>query len=371
MRIALCMGINDYYEHGIARGVIRYVKKQQDWKLYGYGWMFQPLENLKHWQGDGIIARIESVSEAEQMKTIGLPVVDVAGAYTVRGFYQVNNDDYLTGEKAAEYLSGRGFSQFAYCGVSGAGWSDCRREGFIRALGCTGLPVFEQALTWWEQLEHSDDLYSWLSDLPKPLAIFACNDTAGVKISIICRELGIGVPEEISILGVDNEDILCELSTPTLSSISLDCEKIGYEAAAQIHNIINANSIQHKLSVAPGKIIERETTSVFVCDDPAVEKAVRYIQSHAIEGISVQDTADAVFVSRRSLEKKFNRTVGKSVYSLITETRIQHAKSLLSSTGKTVEAVAQESGFSTLQRFYTMFNRITGSTPGEYRRRQQ
>jgi LacI family transcriptional regulator len=365
------MGINDHYEHGIARGVIRYAKEQEYWKLYGYGWMFQPLEDLQHWKGDGIIARIESEEEASRLKALRLPVVDVAGAYTVPEFSQVNNDDLLTGEKAAGYLAGRGFSRFAFCGVSGVGWSSKRKEGFVRGLNVGSVPVFERELSWWEQLEHSDDLYSWLSGLSRPRAVFACNDTAGVKLSIICSELGIAVPAGIGILGVDNEDILCELSAPALSSINLDCEKIGYEAAAHIHRIVEEKKVRREVFVPPGGIIERETTNIFVCDDPTVEQAVRFITSKAGKGISVADTANALFVSRRSLEKKFVRFLGKSVYTVILETRIGCAKDLLRSTGKTVEAVAEESGFNTLQRFYAVFARLTGKTPGQFRRLQR
>ncbi len=291
------MGINDHYEHGIVRGVIRYAKEQENWKLYGYGWMFQPLEDLQHWKGDGIIARIESAEEASRLKALRLPVVDVAGAYTVPEFSQVNNDDLRTGEKAAGYLAGRGFSRFAFCGVSGVGWSSKRKEGFVRGLS-------------------------------------------------------VG-------------------SAPALSSINLDCEKIGYEAAAHIHRIVEEKTVRREVFVPPGGIIERETTNIFVCDDPTVEQAVRFITSKAGKGISVADTANALFVSRRSLEKKFVRFLGKSVYTVILETRIGCAKDLLRSTGKTVEAVAEESGFNTLQRFYAVFARLTGKTPGQFRRLQR
>ena len=117
-KIALCMELSDYYEHGIARGLVRYAKSKPDWRLYGYGWMFRSLTDLERWDGDGIVARIEDSSTADRLAALGLPLVDVAGAYERPNFRSVTNDDFLTGYKAALHLSGCGFSHFAFLGVA-------------------------------------------------------------------------------------------------------------------------------------------------------------------------------------------------------------------------------------------------------------
>ena len=212
-RVAICMGLNDFLEHGIARGIVRYAKQQNLWNLYGYGWMFRPLEDLEYWDGDGIIARVESQEDADRLGSLSVPVVDVAGAYVHSGFYQVLNDDFETGVIAGRYLKHCGFKNTAFLGVEDVGWSGKRKQGYIAGFGMPkkDLLLFEKPLSWWEELVRSEELISWLSALPLPLGIFACNDTAGVKLAEHCRAQKITVPGSIAVLGVDNEDILCEI----------------------------------------------------------------------------------------------------------------------------------------------------------------
>ena len=373
-RIALCFGLNDFYEHGIARGVIQYAKQADNWRLFGYGWMFDPLEDLEHWRGDGIIARVEFADDADRLSALGIPVVDVAGGFVRAGFSQVNNDDFETGRKAGEYLFSCGFRNLACCGVEEVAWSRERLAGFSEAAGARAqsLSSFEAPLSWWEDLRRSRRLGEWLRRQPRPLGIFACNDTAGVKVSNVCKSLGIAVPEGAAVLGVDNEDILCELSSPTLSSIQLDCRRIGFEAARVLDDILagKRGSGMPELTarkIEPGKIIERESTRIFVCEDKLVEDAMRYIQSAAVEGIHVRDVVGHVDSSRRTLELRFRRSLGRTVYSAILAVRVGRAKVLLSGTDKTVETVAGECGFHTVQRFYTVFRDFSGMSPGEYR----
>lgn len=370
----MCFGLNDFYEHGIARGVIQYAKQADTWRLFGYGWMFDPLEDLEHWKGDGIITRVELAEDADVLSALGIPVVDVAGGFIHAGFSQVNNDDFETGRKAGEYLLSCGFRNLAYCGVEEVAWSKERLAGYTEAVTnrAASFSSFEEPLSWWEDLRLGRRLSEWLRCQPRPLGIFAGNDTAGVKISNLCKSLGISVPEGAAVLGVDNEDILCELSSPTLSSIQLDCRRIGFEAARVLDHILGGKDGRDipnpvALKIGPGKIIERESTRIFVCEDKLVENAMRYIQSAAVLGIHVRDVVDHVDSSRRTLELRFKRLLGKTVYSAIIETRIGRAKVLLSGSDKTVEAVAGECGFHTVQRFYTMFREFTGMSPGEYR----
>lgn len=372
--IALFMGLNDTYEHGITRGVIRYAKSHRNWRLYGYGWMFRPLEALEHWEGAGIIARIESPADATRLAALGIPVVDVAGAYLHPAFHQVNNDDRLTGTLAGKHLLSRGFKQFAFCGVKQVGWSDKRKSGFLAVVDKSNgeVPVFEESLPWWEQLENSQHLNDWLLQLEYPVGIFACNDTAGLKLTDLCRKLGLEVPEAVAILGVDNEDVLCEMAAPTLSSIDLDCEAIGYKAAALLDQLCSRSpsplKIQSTILIPPLQVVARESTLVYTCEDPIVERAVRYIRSHARQPIKVADVLSQVAASRRSLEKRFRLHMGHSLHEEIVETRIEYAKTILSNSNLTVAHIAEESGFQTLQRFYAVFKDLVGTTPARYRK---
>ena len=373
-RIALVMGLTDTYEHGIARGVVRYAKGRKDWDLFGYGWMFRPFDALEVWQGDGIIARIESRQDAELIAQLSAPVVDVAGAYRMADFATVTNDDETTGRRAGEYLASCGFRRFAYCGVAGTGWSARRLSGFQAAVRRIdpAPAVFEESLPWWETLDTSGRLRSWLSGLRRPVGIFASNDTAGLKLADLCRDLGIQVPDSLAILGVDNEDILCEMTSPTLSSIELDCESIGYRAAALLEELKEAGGRSRascrSLIVPPKDVMERESTRVFASEDPIVEKAMRYIRFHGTSRVTVGSIIAAIPASRRSLETRFKKATGRTLRAEIVRVRLAHARALLRTTTLTVGDVAAECGFGSAQRFHEAFRETEGISPGRYRR---
>ena len=197
-RVGLFMGLIDHYEHGIARGVVRFARGRPDWDLYGYGWMFQAMGSLERWDGDGIIARIESARDADLLAARGIPVVDVAGAWPRPGFRQVSNDDRATGRLAGRHLKALGRRTFAFCGVARVGWSRHRREAFRDVVAVTRLSVFEQSLGWWEKLHRSEAFDRWLAALPRPAALFACNDTVGLKAAAAARRLGLERPRATS-----------------------------------------------------------------------------------------------------------------------------------------------------------------------------
>jgi LacI family transcriptional regulator len=371
------MGLADTYEHGIARGVVRYARTRPGWRLHGYGWMFRPLAALEHWAGDGIIARVESRRDADRLASLGLPVVDVAGAYVWSGFHRVTNDDPATGRQAAEYLSSCGFDRFAYAGVPGVGWSEGRKSGFAAALGIQprDLPVFEESLPWWESRAEGR-LAAWVKRLRPPVGLFACNDTAGLKLTELCRRLAIRVPDDLAILGVDNEDILCELSVPTLSSVSLDLEGIGYQAAALLDHLLDrrrSGGTRRAVSqaVGPRQTVERESTRVFTCADPLVEQAVRLIRARTAERLLVATVVAALPTSRRNLELRFRRAVGHTLHDEIVRVRLDRARTLLRSTQDRITDIALACGFGTPQRFHSAFRVAEGCSPARYRRAQR
>jgi LacI family transcriptional regulator len=396
--IALCMELSDFYEHGIARGLVRFAKAKPDWRLYGYGWMFRPLSGLKDWKGEGIIARVESPESADLLSSLGLPVVDVAGAYSRPNFRSVTNDDFLTGYKAGLHLIDCGFSRFAFLGVKATLWSERRYQGFEQALAerrgaepeTPGIPVFERPLPWWENLAADSawdqgsafgsaigravglaELAEFLRRLEGPTALFACNDTTGLRATELARRLGIAVPESLAILGVDNEDILCELASPSLSSVMLDCEAIGYRAASELDAILSGREAlsrdRRTIEVPPKEIAERESTRIFACEDKLVSKAVTMIRARAHEGIGVSDLLGSLPASRRSLETRFRAAMGRSIHEEIVRAKLARAKRLLRETEETVERVAEGSGFGSVQRFYEIFKKAEGMSPSAWR----
>ena len=276
------MGLIDHYEHGVARGVVRFARGRPDWDLYGFGWMFQAMGSLERWDGDGIVARIESRRDADLLAARGIPVVDVAGAWPRPGFRQVSNDDRATGRLAGRHLKTLGRRTFAFCGVARVGWSRARREAFRDEVDAARLSVFEQSLGWWEKLHRSEPFDRWLAALPRPAAVFACNDTVGLKAAAAARRLGLDVPGDLAILGVDNEDILCELSVPPLSSIALNLERIGWEAAEALALFMDGRSGRAEPSVvSPREVVERESTRTIATGDALVDRALGAIHGAA------------------------------------------------------------------------------------------
>jgi LacI family transcriptional regulator len=372
------MGLTDYYEHGIARGVVRFARGRPDWDLFGSGWMFQAMGSPDRWTGDGIIARVESARDADLLAARRIPVVDVAGAYTRAGFRQVSNDDRATGTLAGRHLVGLGRRAWAFCGVSRVGWSLARREAFRSAVGAVegavegaGAPrlaLFEHSLSWWEKTQHSEALQQWLSRLPRPVALFACNDTVGLKAAASCGRAGLDVPGDIAILGVDDEDILCELSSPPLSSIALDLERIGWKAAEALAAQMEGRGASAPVLVAPREVVERESTRAIATGDDLVDAALAAIHRAPAPGLTVPGVLAAVPCSRRTLEKRFRSSLGRSIHEEIVRRRVEAARRLLRDTTLTIAAVASEAGFANAQRFYAAFRKEHGTTPGAYRR---
>jgi LacI family transcriptional regulator len=336
--------------------------------------MFRPLTDLKRWKGDGIISRVETAKDADRIAALGLPVVDVAGAFDRPRFRHVTNNDLLTGAEAAAHLKACGFQRFAFLGVSGTDWSAERLRGFLRGLGAPSqvVPQFSRSLGWWENpQEDPAALAGFLSGLEQPGALFACNDTTGLRATELAHRLGIAVPEGLAILGVDNEDILCELASPTLSSIMLDCEAIGFRAAAVMDRVLGGSgpAAGSRESVPPRQVAERESTRVFCSADQVVSRAVTFIRTRATDGIDVGDVVQIAAASRRSLEVRFRIAMGKTVHEEIVLARLARAKRLLKDTSLTVEKVAADSGFHAVQRFHAAFREAEGVSPGEWRTR--
>ena len=244
-----------------------------------------------------------------------------------------------------------------------------RREAYREAVGSIRVSVFEQPLDWWEKLHHSDRFDRWLAALPRPTALFACNDTVGLKAATACRRMGLHVPSDLAILGVDNEDILCELSVPPLSSIALDLERIGWEAADALAALLDGRPGRSEpASVPPREVVERESTRTLVTGDALVDRALGVIHGAAAGRLTVAQLLVSVPCSRRTLEKRFRVTLGRSIHQEMVRRRIDEARRLLRNSTLTIAAIAGETGFASAQRFYSAFAKIQGATPGAYRR---
>jgi LacI family transcriptional regulator len=359
----------------VANGVVRYAKGKYSWQLRGQGPWFFPLDmdGLRHC--DALIARIENEDDALFCSSLGIPVVDIAGACSSRLFDTVRNDDYATGITAGNYLKALGARNFGWCGVDQVHWSRERMLGFCASIGIGAdkLPRFSQSLQWWRKIyEPSTDLDDWLRQCAKPISLFCSNDLVAMKVEIACRQLDLAVPADVTVLGVDDEKLLCELASPSISSIPPNCELIGYQAAAMIDSLLQGNGGQIRIQrIAPGPVSERESTSLVLESDPVVAKALTMIRSKASSGICAADVVAQSSVCRRTLEERFRNARGRSLWEEIVQQRLSLACRALRETDDPVQQIARQSGFGSVQRFFTLFKRQFGMTPLAWRIRER
>ncbi|HKL58798.1 MAG TPA: DNA-binding transcriptional regulator [Sphaerochaeta sp.] len=374
IQIGLKLRFQDGYDMAVANGVVRYAKKKSGWQLRGQGPWFFPLDSDSLSNCDALIARIENDEQALACSDLGIPVVDIAGASSLKLFSQVRNDDYETGVKAGKYLHTLGNRNYAWCGVDGVHWARERLVGYASAIGKSAEQIvrFSRPLPWWRQIyDDSPQLESWLLALPKPISLFCSNDLSAMKVELAAQRLGILIPTELTVLGVDNETLLCELATPSISSIQTNCEMIGYQAAAMIDSLLQSKTPTVRIQrIASGGITERESTALITEKDPVVAQALRTIHDEASHGISVADVVEKCGVSRRNLEMRFKGARGKTLLEEICEQRLLLATLALRHSSATIADITNDCGFGSVHRFYTLFKRRYGTTPSIWRKQR-
>ncbi len=369
--IGLQLRFQDSYDMAVAAGVVEYARTKGQWRLKGQGPLFS--ETLA--DCDGLIARIESEEEARSMAALGIPVIDIANSASGGLFNQVTNDDHQTGVNAARYLKESGSRNWGWCGVSRVRWASQRLKGFLEGSGLSiaGVASFTESLAWWRQLyEPSAELEAWLSTLPKPISLFCCNDISAMKVELACQRVGIAIPDDVMVLGVDNETLICELATPSISSIQVDCRTIGYEAAVLLDGLLDGtiHALQSR-KIAPLVVIERESTRYVHCSDDQVAQALRLIKREASYGLTAAEVAAESAISRRALEMRFKKERGRTILEEIVRQRLQEASRLLIYSSLTVSEVGQLSGFTSEHRFFALFKEAYGMTPLSYRKERR
>ena len=369
--IGLQLRFQDSYDMAVAAGVVEYARTTRQWRLKGQGPLFS--ETLA--DCDGLIARIESEEDARSMAALGIPVIDIANSASGGLFNQVTNDDYQTGVNAARYLKESGSRNWGWCGVSRVRWASQRLKGFLEGSGLSiaGVASFTESLAWWRQLyEVSEELEAWLSTLPKPISLFCCNDISAMKVELACQRVGIAIPDDVMVLGVDNETLICELATPSISSIQVDCRTIGYEAAVLLDGLLDGtiHALQSR-KIAPLVVIERESTRYVHCSDDQVAQALRLIKREASYGLTAAEVAAESAISRRALEIRFKNERGRTILEEIVRQRLQEASRLLIYSSLTVSEVGQLSGFTSEHRFFALFKEAYGMTPLSYRKERR
>jgi LacI family transcriptional regulator len=375
LRIALVFSYGLAYCRGILRGVRDYARTRQNWT-------FTPIDPesatprfLRSLAPAGVIAHIYNDALARVLTRLGRPLVNVCGVLPDLPVPRVGLDDDAIGSAAAGHLLDRGLRHFAFVGHPHHAYSARREDGFNSTLSARGFNVhayhdasspFDPRGRLWAL---DDRVCRWLVALPRPLGMFTCNDLWGVQICELCRQAGLRVPEDVAILGVDNDDLLCDLARPSLSSVMVPAAAVGHGAAALLDRLLHrGRAPKHPLLLPPTGVATRQSSDILAIQDPDVAAAVRVIRDHAHEPLHTRDVLDVVAVSRRSLERRFRRALGRGIGQEIRRCHVERARTLLATTDLPMPDVARLAGFGEGKQLSVVFRRETGSTPTGYRR---
>ncbi|PQO25796.1 AraC family transcriptional regulator [Blastopirellula marina] len=375
--IAVMVETETSWGRRIIRGIAQYSEKNAHWHL-----LIDPRDHEQRsslpdgWRGDGAIARLSNRQQIEQIQQRNIPVVDVddIGPVTPE-IGRVITDEAARAELAVEHLLSRGFTQFAYFAPPSNRYSNSRGEAFQTAVVTRGYvchtyrPGYRagRKMSWDEQQRRVN---RWLLSLPRPIAILAVDAHHARQLAEVCHFSSIRVPDDCAILAGDSDDLLCEVSTPPLSAVSLACERIGYEAAAMLHQMMEGkNAPKDPVLIPPNGVVSRRSTDFLAIDDPIIVRALRFIQNHTQHGIGVDDILKEVPLSRRSLEIQFKSYLGRTPAEEIRRVQLERAKELLLNRDLSITEVALSSGFSNATRFGIAFRRKFGTTPRNFRKK--
>ena len=373
--VALLIETSNGYARGLLNGIIAYMREHESWSVYlgEHGRGDDPPRWLRRWRGDGVIARIENQRIASAVVESGLPAVDVSASRTVARLPWVETDDRAIAEAGARHLLERNFRQLAFCGDDRFNWSRWRSEHFQRAAAeagaaCSVYRPSARARRAWDAME--DEIGQWLLSLPRPVGVMACYDIRARHVLDACRRVGLAVPDQVAVVGVDNDEFLCNLSDPPLSSVAPDTRRTGYEAAALLDRLMSGRERQRgqAIFVRPLGVISRRSTDVLALGDADVSAAVRFIREHACEGISVKDLLAEIPLSRRVLEDRFRKLLGRTPHDEIARVRFERVRQLLREARLPLVDIARRSGFRNAEYLTTAFRREFGMSPNSYRK---
>ena len=370
-KVALLIETSNSYARELLHGVRAWVREHGPWsiRLTEQGRGAAVPTWLKGWDGDGVIARVENERIARELRATGLPVIDVSAALPRLVFPRVATDAEGAATLAATHLIERGLRNFAYCGDGRFHWARQRGEAFARATAMVGRCV-QFTPTVGAVDDEVKEIARWLRTLPRPVGVLASLDLRGQQVLAACRLVGLAVPDDVAVIGVHNDELLCELCDPPLTSVIPDAPRAGYVAAELLARKMKGRRLAVRLhEIAPLGVAARQSTDVGAVGDAKIAGAVRFMRQQAAGGANVGDVLRAVPMARTALERRFKAALGTTPHAHLRKLRIERVKDLLARTSLPVGEIATATGFEHPEYLSAMFRRECGVTPREFRAR--
>jgi LacI family transcriptional regulator len=376
-RVALLIETTRTFSREMLAGVRRYVAEHGPWSTFLElrAPDSAPPAWLRHWDGDGILTRTFTQEMADLITATGLPAVEMRSKTLAGERPFVGIDNAHIGRAVAEHFFERGYRRFAGYSLQTEIFFIERMRNFVRtveAYGCSCSELPEAAsdnVSDWEQSQAR--LIAWLAQLPKPVGIFAANDQLGVHLLEACQRAGVAVPEEVAVVGAENEETLCTFATPPLTSVRFDGQTVGYNAAEVLDGMMRGKAPWRRETLSPPKgIVVRGSSDELVINDALVAHAARLIRENVMTGINVDDLCRKLNASRSTLDRRMKAALNRTPKEEITRIRFREVERLLRETDLTIDVIARQTGFAHSHYLQAAFKQTYGKTPGAFRRAQ-
>ena len=388
-KIAFAHNNINHNTEGIMAGITEYIHNKGNWQLIVWpDSSRESLSFLKQRGCKGAFVSTQTTTKAKELLQIGIPVIAVSTLEDMFNLPFVSADSEQVARMACEYFLRKKFRNFAFFGLTQAKWSHGRMEFFSSYLAKEGFTVhkFEEQIpiindlvpfaTLWINTTLNtgqQPLIEWLRQLPKPVAILASCDILACHLSNVAKEAGLNVPDEIVILGVNNDQAICNICDPPLSSIALNFKKAGYEAARLLDKIISGQQTMQGqcIEIQPTHVESRGSTDIFAIDDADIIQVLKYIKQNSNKPLQVDEIANRVCISKRSLQLRFRKAMGRSIHDQIVQAHFDIAKTLLNETNLSIDEIASQSGFLYTSNMRRAFKQLAGMLPQKYRQQHR
>ncbi len=368
-------------DRGFFLGIGQYASLYGPWTFYKTAQLDikkATIDAVRNWGPDGVIVSNEQCM-LDEIAKFGLPVIvmahnEVKREYKNVKYIDVRND--LIGEMGAEHFLKKGYKNFAFYSFEDYCWSREREEAFRKRIEAAHYKVYtyqhrhsQKEIQKFEDTRQKD-LMTWLAELPKPIGMMACSDICARYVLDACRIQKLHVPEDIAVLGVENDEMLVKFCNPPLSSIELNFQQVGYYAAGLLHKMMTnaSESGLNVIQIMPTTLEIRQSTEATAIEDKDVANALKYIRTHVRELVQVQDVVNATVLSRRALYERFHKVMGHGIYTEIRNVRVEYIARMLIDTEVSILDIARAFGYFGEENFARYFESVKGMSPQKYRK---